>query len=126
MQVPLVYPELSSPQILTSQFVEGVSIDKALDLPQVVRNAIARSILILTIRELFEWRFIQSDPNFGNFLYDDSGEKRVVNLIDFGASREYDKAFVDKYLRTVWAAANEVSERLGVYRYIYVYIDIYR
>ena len=50
-------------------------------------------------------RFIQSDPNFANFLYDDP--KRTINLIDFGAARQYSKKFVDGYMKLVWAAANE-------------------
>jgi aarF domain-containing kinase len=61
--VPRVYEEHSTKKILTSELVPGVSIDKAVSLPQDVRNAIARTMLIMTIRELFEWRFIQSDPN---------------------------------------------------------------
>ena len=66
----------------------------------------------------FFCRFIQSDPNFANFLYDDS--KRTINLIDFGAARAYSKEFVDGYMKLVWAAANEdkqtileVSQDLG-------------
>lgn len=103
--VPEVYPELSTSRILTSRFVAGESIDKAAKLPQNVRNAIARTMLILTIRELFEWNFIQSDPNFANFLYDN--ENKMINLIDFGAARKYEKDFVDGYMKLVWAAANK-------------------
>jgi aarF domain-containing kinase len=102
--VPRVYEDLSSSRVLTSELVPGLSIDKAMALPQGVRNAIARTMLIMTIRELFEWRFIQSDPNFGNFLYDDPS--RTINVIDFGAARSYNKPFVDGYMRLVWAAAN--------------------
>ena len=119
LSVPEVYPELSTRRILTSRFVNGVTIDKTTLLPQAVRNAIARTILINTMRELFEWRFIQSDPNFGNFLYDDSGPVKTVHMIDFGASRQYPKLFVDGYMKIVWAAANldrrtvlEVSKEL--------------
>lgn len=106
MQTPKVFHELSTKQILTSEYVKGVTIDKALELPEPVRNAIARSILVLTIRELFQWRFVQSDPNFGNYLYDDSGPQRFINLIDFGASREYSEDFVTRYMKVVWAASN--------------------
>jgi len=108
--VPKVYSELSSARVLTSTFVTGTPIDKALQLDQHTRNAIARTMLVLTIRELFEWRFIQSDPNFGNFLYNDAEQK--INLIDFGASREYSKSFVDGYMRLVWAAANNDRDTL--------------
>lgn len=118
VSVPQVFPNLTTKRVLTSAFVEGVAIDKAISLPQSVRNAIARTTLILTIRELFEWRFIQSDPNFGNFLYDHPN--KTINLIDFGAAREYKKSFVDGYLKLVWAAANKdkdtilrVSKELG-------------
>lgn len=110
MAVPKVFSDLSTKQILTSEYVKGVTIDKALELPEPVRNAIARSILVLTVRELFDWRFVQSDPNFGNYLYDDSSNKRVINLIDFGASREYSKEFVSRYMKIVWAAANDDRE----------------
>lgn len=43
--------------------------------------------------------FMQTDPNWSNFLYDDS--QRQFNLIDFGAAREFPKKFVDDYLRMV-------------------------
>jgi aarF domain-containing kinase len=43
--------------------------------------------------------FMQTDPNWSNFLYDDS--RRQFNLIDFGAAREFPKKFVDDYLRMV-------------------------
>jgi aarF domain-containing kinase len=33
-------------------------------------------------------------------------------MIDFGAAREYDKKFVDSYMRLVWAAANRDHETL--------------
>ena len=109
LSVPEVFHDLSTKQVLTSRFVPGVTIDKTINLPQSIRNAIARTILINTMRELFEWRFIQSDPNFGNFLYDDVTDpvKRTIHMIDFGASREYPKPFVDGYMKIVWAAANK-------------------
>lgn len=42
---------------------------------------------------------MQTDPNWGNFLYDEN--TRTINLIDFGAARDYPKRFVDDYLRMV-------------------------
>jgi aarF domain-containing kinase len=116
--VPKVFPELCTKRILTTELVAGESIDKAVIYSQEVRNAIARTALVVSIRELFSWRFIQSDPNFANFLYDDPS--RTINFIDFGAARQYSKEFVDGYMKLVWAAANEdratileVSKSLG-------------
>lgn len=41
----------------------------------------------------------QTDPNWSNFLYDEA--TKTINLIDFGAARDYPKHFVDNYLRMV-------------------------
>jgi aarF domain-containing kinase len=59
---------------------------------------------MVTMHELFVWRFMQTDPNWSNFLYDPLTGK--IGLIDFGAARHYDNAFVTKYFDIVWAAAN--------------------
>jgi len=42
---------------------------------------------------------MQTDPNWGNFLFDEA--TKTINLIDFGAARDYPKTFVDDYLRMV-------------------------
>lgn len=42
---------------------------------------------------------MQTDPNWSNFLYDET--TRSINLIDFGAARDYPKGFVDDYLQMV-------------------------
>lgn len=42
---------------------------------------------------------MQTDPNWSNFLYDEA--TKTINLIDFGAAREFPKSFVDDYLRMV-------------------------
>jgi aarF domain-containing kinase len=102
--VPDVVAELSSKHVLTTEFVRGVSLEKAVDLAQETRDMLAREILRLCLQELFVWRLMQTDPNWSNFLYDHSA--RRLNLIDFGALREYPDAFVNSYQRLVVAAAN--------------------
>lgn len=42
---------------------------------------------------------VQTDPNWSNFLYDESSN--TINLIDFGAARDYPRSFVDNYLGMV-------------------------
>lgn len=41
----------------------------------------------------------QTDPNWGNFLYDEETDR--IYLIDFGAARDFPKVFVDNYLEMV-------------------------
>jgi aarF domain-containing kinase len=82
------------------------------------RDHIARKLLKLTLKELFVWRFMQTDPNWGNYFY--NAQTKRIGLLDFGASRAFPKSFVDDYLRLVWAAAQcdrktieEVSVHIG-------------
>lgn len=109
--VPRVYPDLSTERILTSEFVPGVPIDSiASSSDQTLKDSIGTALLKLTLKELFEWRFMQTDPNFANFLYDSPSNK--LYLIDFGAAREYPLDFVDNYMDMVRACAEQNSKEI--------------
>ncbi|XVF80373.1 hypothetical protein PTKIN_Ptkin15bG0064500 [Pterospermum kingtungense] len=116
--VPHVVDDISRKRVLTTELVSGVPIDKVAFLNQGTRNYVGAKLLQLTLMELFVFRFMQTDPNWSNFLYDEA--TKTINLIDFGAARGYPKRFVDDYLRMVMACANndreaviEMSQRLG-------------
>ncbi|KAI3449319.1 hypothetical protein Pfo_005984 [Paulownia fortunei] len=116
--VPFVVDDLSSRRVLTTELVPGIPIDKVALLDQDTRNYVGKKLLELTLMELFIFHFMQTDPNWSNFLYDEA--EKSINLIDFGAARDYPKHFVDDYLRMVLACANsdreaviEMSRRLG-------------
>ena len=109
-KVPAVIHELSTQHVLTSEYCPGGTIDKVSFLDQEERNRIGKNILRLTMKELFVWKFMQTDPNWGNFLYDVG--TGTTYLIDFGSAREYSKSFVDGYLRIVWANAEQDVETL--------------
>ncbi|XP_016531801.1 atypical kinase ADCK3, mitochondrial isoform X1 [Poecilia formosa] len=106
--VPDVIDELSRERVLTTTLVSGFPLDKATDLPQELRNEICEQILILCLRELFEFRFMQTDPNWSNFFYDPQAHK--VALLDFGATRGFDKKFTDMYIEIINAAADQNRE----------------
>jgi predicted unusual protein kinase regulating ubiquinone biosynthesis (AarF/ABC1/UbiB family) len=65
---------------------------------------------VASLQELFVWRFMQTDPNFGNFLYDAASGR--IALIDFGAARRFPKQFVDGYLQMVKACADQDREKI--------------
>ena len=116
--IPDVIDELCTDRILVTELVRGGTIDKVINLDQMERNRIGLAIMRLTMLELFVWRFMQTDPNWGNFLYD--VRTRTTYLIDFGASREFSEDFVRGYLNIVIANANcdkqsliEESIRMG-------------
>lgn len=103
-EVPEVVDELSTTRVLSMELAGGVPLDQCQALDQETRNEICSHILRLLFRELFEFRFMQTDPNWSNFFYD--AEKHKVTLLDFGASRGFSKEFTDNYIEVVRAAAD--------------------
>ncbi|XP_055438018.1 atypical kinase COQ8A, mitochondrial [Bubalus kerabau] len=106
--VPEIVDELCSPHVLTTELVSGFPLDQAEGLSQEIRNEICYNILVLCLRELFEFHFMQTDPNWSNFFYDP--ELHKVALLDFGATREFDRSFTDLYIQIIRAAANQDRE----------------
>ena len=116
--VPAVVPQLSSRHVLTTEWMAGVPVDQA-GAPGVLeaaeRDRIGERMLWLTLCELFSFRFMQTDPNWSNFLYDP--RTRQLALIDFGACRAYDPAFTDGYLRLVRSCADGPEQREDILRH---------
>ncbi|RWS00571.1 aarF domain-containing protein kinase 4-like protein, partial [Dinothrombium tinctorium] len=111
LYVPKVIHELSTQKIFTSEMVSGIPVDKLNSVPDIdqnIRNDVALRLMKLCMREVFEFRCMQTDPNWSNFFY--NPETGVISLLDFGATREYDKIFVDKYMRVIKAAADQNRE----------------
>jgi len=46
---------------------------------------------------------MQTDPNWTNFLW--NSKTHQIELVDFGATREYSQEFMDNWLRLLQAAA---------------------
>ncbi|KAI9677509.1 MAG: hypothetical protein M1817_006463 [Caeruleum heppii] len=101
--VPDIYDEACGPQVLTMRRMHGVGVTKIADLPQEKRDWIATQILRLCLREMCEFRYMQTDPNWTNFLYNQKDQK--IELLDFGASRAYPPSFIDPYIRLLVAAS---------------------
>lgn len=117
--VPKVFPEASGKQVLTMSFMGGVGVTKvAPNLSQEQRDWIGTQILRLCLLEITQFNFMQTDPNWTNFLYNASTSQ--LELLDFGASREYPAEFINQYVRLLRAAAHSdiegvrtLSESLG-------------
>ncbi|KAI0983975.1 hypothetical protein GJ496_008827 [Pomphorhynchus laevis] len=108
--VPSVINNLSTERVLTSEMVHGVTLEQAINLPTSVRNQIGEGVLKLCLNELFKWNFMQTDPNWANFIISNNG---VINLLDFGACREFDKEkFVDIYIELIKAASVKDDKRV--------------
>ncbi|KAG5887353.1 hypothetical protein JTB14_018368 [Gonioctena quinquepunctata] len=116
--VPTVVDHLSTKQVFTTELLDGIPVDQCFDLDAEHRKFIGDKVMELVLLEIMKFRYMQTDPNFANFLYNPN--KKQVLLLDFGATREYAKEFMDQYVRILKAACDRdrdtvlnVSKDLG-------------
>ncbi|KAM9323985.1 atypical kinase COQ8B, mitochondrial [Gastrophryne carolinensis] len=102
-KVPQVIDDLTTKRVLTLELLSGVPLDQCVGMHQETRNQISYNILRLSLQEVFQFRFMQTDPNWSNFFYDADANK--VMLLDFGASRGFGENFTDDYIEVVKGAA---------------------
>lgn len=103
LRVPGVHDDLTTRRILAMDFAPGDPIESLAQagVPQARRDAAGRTLERLVLRELFEFRFMQTDPNFANYFLE-PGSDRIV-LLDFGSTRELPAELVQRYARIVRA-----------------------
>jgi aarF domain-containing kinase len=95
--VPGVHDDLTTKRVLAMDYARGVPIEALRDptTPQERRDAVGALIQRLMFREIFEFHFVQTDPNFANYLVEPESGRLL--LLDFGATREYPADFVAHY-----------------------------
>ncbi|KAI9339684.1 mitochondrial chaperone [Obelidium mucronatum] len=108
VNVPRVFEHVSTPRVLVCEFVDGVSIGSIGHLSQSKRDEIGNRMLELCLLQLFSFRFMQTDPNWSNFLFDEKTD--TIHMLDFGAAREFPASFTDTYLRLLTAASVQDRE----------------
>ena len=101
--VPEIINVASGKQVLTMERMEGVPVTKVENFTQEQKDWIGSQILRLCLREITEFKFMQTDPNWTNFLYNSKTNK--LELLDFGASRDYPDKFINLYIQTLVAAS---------------------
>ena len=73
-------------------------------LPLSRRNKLAKAMLDLLMKEIFEWGVLQTDPNFGNYRIKCSAKRDTLVLLDFGAVRAFDNSFLNPLRATIAGA----------------------
>ena len=81
--MPGVVEALSGETVLVMDWVEGGPLSTLDGADQAVRNRAAAALIRLTVREVFAFGLIQSDPNPANFRFREDGR---IALLDFGAT----------------------------------------
>ncbi|NNK99733.1 MAG: AarF/ABC1/UbiB kinase family protein [Xanthomonadales bacterium] len=97
--VPGVHDDMTTKRVLAMDFVDGLPLESisADDVSQELKDGVGALLQHLMFRELFEFRTMQSDPNFANYLYQPETD-RVV-LLDFGSTVSFDEKFTHRYAK---------------------------
>lgn len=109
-EIPKFYPDWSTSAVLTMSFLESRPIETVSDASKEERNRVAEVLIDLTLREIFEFGVMQSDPNFANFRYNPANRK--ISLLDFGAARTLQSSAIGQYIHFLRAALLGDDERL--------------
>lgn len=116
--VPRPVSELTGPNVLAMDFIAARPIDELAEAPAETRNRTIAALLTLTLREMFEFGFMQTDPNFANYRWQPGAEGREgrVVLLDFGAARAVPDHVVQAYraLLAAGLAGDQAAVRAAV------------
>ncbi len=114
--IPHVFRQYSGKRILTMSYEDGVKVDseEVSQLSQERRNKLSASLLDLLFKETYQWRFMQTDPHFGNYKVrlGENGESDKFILLDFGAVRKFPKRYIHPLSDIVKAALENDAEKL--------------
>lgn len=97
---PKYYPELSSPRIITMDWLEGLHLKEFLasNPSQELRNQIGQALWDFYQFQQHKLRAMHADPHPGNFIITKEGK---LGILDFGCVKELPNDFYDPYFSLI-------------------------
>ncbi len=100
-----VHDDFTTVNILAMTHIGGVPIESLVNAPQEERDRVVSLLMGLLFREIFQFRLVQTDPNFANYRYDRDTQQLI--LLDFGATREYPVYIAEGYRQVMQGAVQQ-------------------
>ena len=95
VRVPKVWPELSTGRLLALDWFEGKKLLAHKDASLEIRNRLASAMFKAWWLPFSRFGVIHGDPHLGNYtVFEEGGEPRGINLLDYGCIRIFPPAFV--------------------------------
>lgn len=96
VRVPRPFADLSTPRLLTMEWLEGTRLLDWKDKPAEIRNRIAEALFLAWYRPFYRMGVIHGDPHLGNYsVARADADSAVVNLLDFGCVRIFPPRFIE-------------------------------
>jgi predicted unusual protein kinase regulating ubiquinone biosynthesis (AarF/ABC1/UbiB family) len=88
--VPKIHKDFCTDKVLCFEKIEGSPLSdiNKLNISQANKNQLGEKIFELFLREIFEFKMVQTDAHGGNYYVDTTGEKLI--LLDFGACLKFE------------------------------------
>jgi len=67
--------------VFTTELIDGLPVDQCRDLDEESRLQVSRLIMNLCLHELFDFRYMQTDPNWANFFYNPDTRKVLYVIV---------------------------------------------
>ncbi|MFK8138747.1 MAG: ABC1 kinase family protein [Bdellovibrionales bacterium] len=93
IKIPKVYPEFSSNEVLTTEFVSGDRFEETLNYKQKDKDFLGQLLYESYLHSLFVNRHLHTDPQNGNYLFNNDR----IFLFDFGSTKYFSEEFVQNY-----------------------------
>ncbi len=108
--IPQVVEEATTRNILTLEYVPGMSPDRACAAEPGLRNRWGVVLAEFLLRGLLEHRFLHADPNLANFAFLEDG--RVV-VYDFGSVKRVPEDMATRYAELLVATAHGRGDEIA-------------
>jgi predicted unusual protein kinase regulating ubiquinone biosynthesis (AarF/ABC1/UbiB family) len=111
--VPAVHRSFSSRHVLTTTWMEGIGFSAFLSSapPQAERDRLGEALFEFYVGTLFRHGLYNWDPHPGNYIVRADGR---LAMLDYGSTREFDRAFVRKL--AALTAAVHADDRRALHR----------
>ncbi|HXK32494.1 MAG TPA: AarF/ABC1/UbiB kinase family protein, partial [Dehalococcoidia bacterium] len=105
IRIPRVYHELTTPRVLTQEYLAGRPFSAALSLPQQDRDRVGEIIFRYAFGSIYRHALFNGDPHPGNYILldGDAGPASAVAFVDYGCVTEFDAPTVEGFRRIIQA-----------------------
>jgi len=111
LTVPAVHRSYCSRRVLTTSWVDGLRFDDfiAATPPGLERDRVGEALFEFYVGTVFRHGLCNWDPHPGNYIFRSDGR---LAMLDYGSTREFDRAFVQKLAALTRAARTDTRSAL--------------